>query len=420
MRTHLRHLAALLAFAVMFAAACNPPPAEAGTTVPAPANVQVNNLSHTSVGLIWEGPPRVPYSTEHRIEYHEAGHPGDVQSVDPGIHQTLDGRWTGAVFLLEPDTTYVFQVIRIEDGVESAPSEPLTVTTLAPAPTDLNVREVINGSSTSTAHLGYVCQSDELYRVYWNEAASPGDRESEDVSCTQSYPNPRPPGVNAIVSGLAQSTTYVFEVVHVDGNGDESEPSNQVTLQTGPYDTPQVAVGIDGDLVTLTWERPPHQSGPIIYDVYDNDVFETRIRTEDEQPQVTISRPTSGVTHSYTIDGEQWGGELTDPVTVTVPPSADTTPPTEPVVVFGPDCDTFEDTIRIEVQSTDDTSPQSEIKYEALKWAYIDYPNREWYVADYDFPLVAEGIGSDIQVRAVDEAGNRSAPVTPEEVIPDC
>lgn len=422
MRTQLRHLAALLALAVMFAAACNPPPAEAGATVPAPANVQVNNLTHTVVGLIWEGPPRVLYSTEHRIEYHEAGNPDDVQTIDPGIHQTFDGRWTGGVSLLEPDTTYVFRVIRIEDGVESAPSDPLTVTTLGPAPTDLTVKQVVNGTSTSAAHLRYVCQPDELYRVYWHEAGSPEDRESEDVSCRQSYPNPRPPGVTAIIRGLAPSSTHVFEVVHVDGNGDESEPSNQVTLQTGPYEPPEVDVEVNGDLVTLTWERPPHQIGPIFYNVYDNGVLETRIRTEDEQPQVTISRPAAGLTHSYTIDGGQWIGELTDPVAVTVPPSDDTTPPTEPVIIIEVDCDTGSYFVRLEVPSTDDTTPQSEIKYEALKWLGT-YPNRELYVADYDFAeslnRTVGTVDNSLLIRAVDEAGNRSAPVSMQEVI-DC
>jgi hypothetical protein len=224
------------------------------------------------------------------------------------------------------------------------------------------------------------------------------------------------------VSDLAQSTTYVFEVIHVDGKGDESAPSNQVTVQTGPYDPPQVDVQVTGNDVTLKWERPPHQVGPIIYDVYDNGVLETRLHTDAEQPEVTISRAASGVTHSYTIDGDQWGGELTDPVTAAIPASADTTPPTEPVVAFGPECPNFTtDSIRIEVQSTDDTTAQSAINYEALKWAYIGYPNREWYVAEYDFPLRKEGLidGSSIQIRAVDEAGNRSAPVTPQEVIPD-
>lgn len=163
---------------------------------------------------------------------------------------------------------------------------------------------------------------------------------------------------------------------------------------------------VSGNTVTLAWTSPaPDSHGLWVY-IYDNDAKE--FITTARSSGATLERLRSGTTHTFTAI---WGDFTDDPknpgpnfsvsaesapVSVTLPPSSDTTPPTTPnarTEVRG------DGTVFVTVwdPSTDDVTPQDEIQYDALSWT--------GFTSIYG---VTSGESEWHGIRAVDEAGNRS------------
>lgn len=391
------------------------------TTPPAPTGLEVveEHIGHHHVQLQWEGTRQQSY----RIYWQEADDPESSGSFDPSVIWAGTNLVRGSVFGLELDTTYVFEVVEVgADGDESPPSNQVTATTLPLVPTGVEV----NSASTTVVNLSWAGVHGEWYRIFWHEADNPENAGSETLSYKQSYPSPRPPGVDAVISGLSPGTTYVFELAHLDGgpDGEESELSDPLTFMTPPYDPPAVQAELDGNDVTLTWPKPPNirSNVQVSYEVHLDGVLETRVVTAADPAQVTIPRQTSGTTPEYAVHHSGWiDPSITDPVTVTIPPSNDTTAPTAPGWVWtdGPplDCGESPEMPMYEIvdESTDDVTHPSEIRYEGL----TPHPlTGELYVFDHDLPLT--GPVAPERIRAVDEAGNRSEAVTGTFVTPAC
>ena len=219
-------------------------------------------------------------------------------------------------------------------------------------------------------------------------------------------------------NGLEPGKTYTFEVTAIDADGDESEPSNRVSVTIPRLGPPRnVRAVLDGDVVRLSWERPVElEPGWLtFYSVRLNGVLERMARSTSNAVEVTIPRVHPGSTHEYTVRAS--GGPASDPAVVTMPPSPDTTSPTTPLARLGFDEACQSVIVEFFEESADDTTPAAEIRYEALG---LDPVSGEFFVADYD---MQRGSGVELldprAIRAVDAAGNRSG-IDELEYAPSC
>ena len=223
-------------------------------------------------------------------------------------------------------------------------------------------------------------------------------------------------GVNS--GGLDTGKTYTFEVTAIDADGDESAPSNRVSVTIPPMGPPvNVQAVLDDVVVTVSWERPVElEPGALtIYSVRLNGALERKVTTRSDAVQVSIPRVNPGTTHEYTVQISR--APASDPAVVTVPPSQDTTPPTTPKANIGFDEECLSLVVEFDEESTDDTTAASEIRYEALGFDPI---SRELFVVAYDISSAGPMENFDPRaIRAVDEAGNRSG-VDPLEFDFDC
>lgn len=205
--------------------------------------------------------------------------------------------------------------------------------------------------------------------------------------------------------GLRAGTTYSLTVRAVDKAGNVSAPSTAVTFTTDPWpEVPniQVTSSVGGD-VSLSWGRPPGMD-PYRYLIYDGGQPEAVVNIE----RVSMKNLAPG-THTFTVRGWHVSGSMTPPgtgITVTVAPrGSDLTPPSSPgnpVSVEDPETYEFDTTW---TASTDPVDPSSSLAYDLLQaWPGGLFTSRYGVVGTADHGSVVYA------VRAVDPAGNRSAP----------
>lgn len=415
-----RRILAFLTGVALVALGMAAPAAQATTKPPAPTNFQATDVGWDEVEFAWEAPlSDLDWHWYYEITNLTTGH-----REFPGYWQTSDR----PPFQLEPETTYTFEIRLVNpDGVRSEPSNRVTVTTLplphVDAPTNLEATDVF----ANTVYLSWEAGSDDpdlRYRVTNLTTGSRVVYKTAELSA---------------VATQRMGETHSYEVVAVDDETDVvSSPSNRITVTTPNVEPPDdVGAERDGNDVTLTWSRPDvvDPARATSYWIYDNDVLvadnKVLVADEDGTYRLTLARVASGVSHEYTVEVEHgleyWptdtnNSELSDPVAVTVPPSDDSTPPTPPAAVTEFVYSTGVTTFTITEQSTDDTTPQSEIHYEGLVRRVVN-GQFAYYAYDHDLPLEFDdsaGLVSFPQwIRAVDEAGNRSEIVSPESVVID-
>lgn len=211
------------------------------------------------------------------------------------------------------------------------------------------------------------------------------------------------------IGGLDAGETHTFEVTAVDSNGEESAPSNRVSATIPALGPPtNVQAALDGDTVKLSWDRPT-ESAPgtsVQYLVRINGALERVTWPNRDTMQLTIPLINTGTTrHEYTVGTA--GDTQRASALLTVPPSQDNSPPTTPTVKIFLDDQHFMFTKFVE-ESTDDATPQSQIRYEGLRF---DHHAGEYVVLNYDVPIGTDtpDISAYPAYRARDEAGNRSA-----------
>lgn len=208
-----------------------------------------------------------------------------------------------------------------------------------------------------------------------------------------------------VFGGLRAGSTYSLTVRAVDKAGNVSEPSAPVTFTTDPWPAVpnvQVTSSVGGD-VSLSWGRPPGMD-PYRYLIYDGGQPEAVTNIE----RVSMKGLAPG-THTFTVHGWHVSGSVTPPsatVTVTVPPrGSDLTPPSSPgnpVSVEDPETYEFDTTW---TASTDPVDPSSSLTYDLLQqWPGGLFTSRYGVAGTADHGAVVYA------VRAVDPAGNRSAP----------
>lgn len=208
-----------------------------------------------------------------------------------------------------------------------------------------------------------------------------------------------------VFGGLRAGKSYSLTVTAVDKAGNVSAPSAAVTFTTDPWpEVPniQVTSSVGGD-ISLSWGRPPGME-PYRYLIYDGGQPEAVTNIE----RVSMKNLAPG-THTFTVRGWHTSGSMTPPgtgVTVTVAPRGnDLTAPSSPTnVVSVEDPETYEfDTTW--TASADPVDPASSLTYDLLQaWPGGLFTSRYGVAGTADHGSVVYA------VRAVDPAGNRSAP----------
>lgn len=213
-------------------------------------------------------------------------------------------------------------------------------------------------------------------------------------------------------TGLVPDYTRTFQVQAMDPSGNVSALSTPVTGTTAPDTTAPTmpanlrVTGTTISTVSLAWDRSSDRWS-FSYDV----LMDGQVREPAASTSTTLRTIAPGSTHTFQVRARDNSGnvsKLSNAVTVTLPASADTTPPSAPSDLTVEDLnDNCGSQILRWRASTDDTDPQSAIEYEL----YLD--DRFWVLT----PPGAIWSGQYTQpgtntwtVVAVDRAGNRSGP----------
>ena len=214
------------------------------------------------------------------------------------------------------------------------------------------------------------------------------------------------------IGGLMSNTTYSLTVVAVDTAGNVSEPSEPVAATTASW-TPPTDLRVNSSsagTVSLAWNGPSNMRDPYRYLVYDGGRSEAMARV----PSVTMQRLAPGA-HVFTVKAMHSSGDLSpasDPVSVMVAPrGSDQTAPTAPQNVFvSEDQDVYEFVTTWD-PSTDDVDP-------APAYDLLEEFGGDLFTIRYAVSGTTYRGRFTSAVRAVDQAGNRSAP-TPSTLVID-
>ena len=217
----------------------------AGTNPPSPAaNLVASALSYTQVQLEWARNPHPTY-TESAFEIYRAVNPGGPYTFAGQVPtDTTDFVDKG----LQPNVKYYYVVRAIDSMAAAALSNQAIVTTASdktPPTAPANLK-VVTTSSTSVT-LAWNSATDNVavngYYIYVNGAKSYATSASDTTF---------------VVSDLTPSQEYSFYVLAVDGSGNISPKSNQVsapTVNTGltyNYYTTATAWSVLPNFSTLT------------------------------------------------------------------------------------------------------------------------------------------------------------------------
>jgi len=218
-------------------------------------------------------------------------------------------------------------------------------------------------------------------------------------------------------SGLFPKNSYTFIIQAVDAAGNSSSPiSVAATLPadtTPPRTAPGLSVAAVGSsYVSLAWTAA-QDDGPYLY--YEVFLGGSPYAYAGTNLSATLTSLQPGTTYTFNVQAHDPGGNLSplsNPVTITTSTaSTDTTPPTPPsdLADYGM---TFEDgeTWVFWTQSTDDQTPQSQIRYDVYVNGVSDGSTTgnggPWIF------YAQLGALNTLTIIAVDEEGNQSSPGT--------
>jgi chitodextrinase len=220
-------------------------------------------------------------------------------------------------------------------------------------------------------------------------------------------------------SRLWPDRTYTYTVWAVDAAGNRSGNSNTVSYTTPPDVTPptpapQLTVNpFRPARAGFSWTQSTDNVSQVQYTLYANGIPQVAFFY---YTQHTLFYLTPSATYEFQVIARDVFGNAVagDPVTVTMPSSADTEPPTPPTNLTGAE-------MANEVHmswglSTDDTDPQSEILYEFYLNGVLN-PDVNFGSSGFVYCREASGFTT-VVARAVDSSGNRSGPSN--EIIVQC
>jgi hypothetical protein len=205
------------------------------------------------------------------------------------------------------------------------------------------------------------------------------------------------------IGGLKSDTTYSLTVVAVDRAGNVSAPSAPVTATTAKWTAPTSlrVTSASGGTVSVAWNQSSNMPQAYRYLVYDGGRGEVMTGNE----AVTMQRLAPG-THTFTVRAMHSSGDVSpasSPVTVTVAPrGSDRTAPTAPQNVFVRDNPDVYDFTTTWSPSTDNVDP-------APAYDVLQAVGGDLFVVRYAVAGTTYRGQFSSAVRAVDQAGNRSA-----------
>src|SRR5687767_13192261 len=214
--------------------------------------------------------------------------------------------------------------------------------------------------------------------------------------------------------GFDWNRTYSFRVSAISPSGTWSGASNTVTATLPPdvAPPPRPAVsstGMGPTHVDLAWTYTDPDPSPR-FDIYVNEVL---WQGQVAGLKLRISFISPDTTYSFTVRARDSGGnwsEVSDPFVVRTPPAAnDSEPPTMPPGLWGGVIDGATEAMVFWGNSTDNVTPQDLIRYFGYLNGQFDGATTAPYKRQFSMYLTP-GIVNTIEVYAVDEAGNRSAP----------
>jgi chitodextrinase len=218
-------------------------------------------------------------------------------------------------------------------------------------------------------------------------------------------------------SGFDYNRTYSFRVYAVSSSGAWSNASNTVTAtllnDTTPAAKPVVSsTGIGPTHVDLAWAYADTDPSPR-FDIYVNGQL-WHGQVAGTSKRIVFLSPST--TYTFRVRARDSAGnwsEMSDPFAVTTPPADanDHEPPTTPPGFWGGIIDGATEAMVFWGNSLDNVTPQEHIRYYLYLNEQFDGATIDPYPHQFTMYLTL-GIVNTIEVYAVDEAGNRSAPAT--------
>jgi chitodextrinase len=218
-------------------------------------------------------------------------------------------------------------------------------------------------------------------------------------------------------SGFDYNRTYSFRVYAVSSSGAWSNASNTVTAtllsDTTPAAKPVVSsTGIGPTHVDLAWSYGDSDPSPR-FDIYVNGQLWYGQVAGTSKRIVFLSPSTAYTFRVRARDSAGNWSEMSDPFAVTTPPADanDHEPPTMPPGLWGGVIDGATEAMVFWGNSQDNVTSPEHIRYYLYLNGQFDGATVDPYPHQFTMYLTL-GIVNTIEVYAVDEAGNRSAPAT--------
>ena len=217
-------------------------------------------------------------------------------------------------------------------------------------------------------------------------------------------------------NGFDYSRTYSFRVFAVSASGGWSAASNTVTAtllpDTTPAATPVVSsTGIGPTHVDLAWSYSDTDPSPR-FDIFVNGQLWYG-QVAGRAHRIVFLSPSTA--YSFSVRARDSAGNWSTPSTplaVTTPPAAnDGQPPSTPPDFWGGIIDGATEAMVFWGNSTDNVTAPEHIGYHLYLNGTFDGATIYPYRRQFSMYLTA-GIVNTIEVYAIDEAGNRSAPAT--------
>ena len=218
-------------------------------------------------------------------------------------------------------------------------------------------------------------------------------------------------------SGFDYNRTYSFRVSAVSSSGGWSGASNTVTAtllkDTSPAAKPVVSsTGIGPTHVDLAWSYSDSDPSPR-FDIYVNDEL-WHLQVAGTSKRIVFLSPET--TYTFTVRARDSAGnwsDMSNPFEVTTPAADpnDHEPPATPPGFWGGIIDGATEAMVFWGNSTDNVTPPEHIQYSLYLNGVFDGATVAPYPRQFSMYLTT-GIVNTIEVYAVDEAGNRSAPAT--------
>jgi chitodextrinase len=257
------------------------------TTPPAqPGNLRTTAITTTSIDLEWDASTDDSGSVEYEL-YRD------------GLLVVTQAGTTYSDGPLEENAAFTYQVIATDPSHNPSPaSDPLPAATLAVAPSEPGSLAVTVTGETSI-ELSWTASSDDSLPVSYEVR-----RDGVLVETTAA--------VTYTDLGLAEDTTYGYEVTAVDAVGLASTPAT-ITGSTASIAPAQpqnlTATATSGTTIALDWDPVVDAGGGVTYDVFGNGVF----LVNTASPFYTHSGLAPGTTNTYSVTAVDGGGNASPP-----------------------------------------------------------------------------------------------------------